>query len=86
MRRRGCDMDYPRMDYLYRHHHLRYERYIECHGLTCQDCRGAGGEIDVISWDLGGPWVACDWCEGTGKMTRWLRGQWLRMKKEEKRA
>ena len=76
--------NYRRMDYAYRQHHERFRRYVEAHGLVCQDCGGAGGEVDVL-FDGMGPWDPCGWCEGTGKVTRWLRGRYLRMKRDEKR-
>lgn len=67
-----------------RRHHERYVKRIECEGLVCQDCGGAGGYKEVILDDGSGPWFECGWCEGTGKVTRWLRGLWLRCKREEK--
>ena len=76
--------DYRRSDYVRREHHRRYTAYVETHGLTCQECRGAGGEIDVITDEGQGPWEPCDWCEGTGLVTRWIRGAWLRWKAEQR--
>lgn len=78
--------DYRRWDYVRREHHRRYAAYVEVHGFTCQDCGGAGGDIDVVIPETGqGPWEPCGWCEGTGYVTRWIRGYWLRWKAEEKR-
>ena len=34
----------------------------------------------------GGPFEYCGWCEGTGYMTPKGRGEWLRFKKQAKRA
>lgn len=78
--------NYRRMDYVSSQHHQRYKRYVEAHGLWCQACGGAGGEVDVILDDGTGPWESCGWCEGTGKVTRWLRGLYLRVMKAEKAA
>lgn len=77
--------NYRRIDYVYRQHHARFARYVDAHGLVCQDCGGRGGERDVILDDGTGPWESCGWCEGTGRVTRWLRALWLRCKHEEKR-
>lgn len=76
--------NYARISYVYRQHHGRYKRYVEAHGLTCQACGGRGGWVDVIC-ELGGPWEPCGWCEGTGTVTRWLRGLYLRTMRDEKR-
>lgn len=67
------------------HHHCRYKRYVDEYGLLCQECGGAGGEVDVILDDGTGPWEMCGYCEGTGLTTRWIRGEWLRWKKQEKK-
>lgn len=73
--------DYARYGYQQHVHHLRYQKYVEAHGLICQECAGRGGAIEPVL-DYGqGPWEPCGWCEGTGKVTRWLRGQWLREKR-----
>jgi hypothetical protein len=71
--------------YYYKRHHDRHREYVEKNGLPCQDCHGLGGEYEIISNELGGPWVSCGWCEGTGKVTKRTRGLWLRMKKGEKK-
>lgn len=74
--------NYARMDYHRAEHHKRFVVYIEKHGLLCQECGGAGGEIEPIL-DYGqGPFIPCGWCEGTGKVTRWDRGLWLRTRRE----
>jgi len=75
--------NYRRLDYVYGQHHARYTRYVEAHGLPCQACGTAGGWVDVIC-ELGGPWEPCGWCEGTGRVTRWLRGLYLRTMKAER--
>lgn len=77
--------DYPRLYYYEREHHRRFVAYVEQHGLPCQGCGGMGGETYVILDDGTGPWEPCGWCEGTGKVTRWLRGLFLRYMREEKR-
>lgn len=72
----------------YRHrHHLRYKAYVKTkgNGFTCQECGGSGGEIEPVTDEGQGPWYDCGFCEGTGLVTRWMRGQWLRWKAEEKR-
>jgi len=77
--------DYPRLYYVRRQHRARYQRYVAGHGLLCQSCGGAGGETDVLLDDGTGPWEPCGWCEGTGKVTRWLRGLYLSYMRDEKR-
>ena len=78
-------INYVRMDHERAQHHNRYLKHVEAHGLTCQECGGEGGEIeDILHFDMG-PWVSCGFCEGTGLVTRHMRGQWLRWKKEDKR-
>ena len=76
--------DYARLDYRNRQHRARFKRRVEADGLPCQDCGGAGGYTETIDPWLGGPWVPCGWCEGTGLVTRWLRGLYLRVMKAEK--
>ena len=77
-------VDYARVDYLRNCHWKRYSRHVDIHGLVCQECGGDGGEIEPVL-DYGqGPWISCGFCEGTGLVTRWMRGQWLRWKKEAK--
>ena len=69
--------DYPRNSHYLHRHHERYKRYVEAHGLMCQECGGAGEYAD--DWIDGHPLMNdCGWCEGTGKVTRWVRGFWLR--------
>jgi hypothetical protein len=78
--------DYKKLrEYEYRHH-KRYEKYVEAEGLFCQDCGGSGGETEAILDDGTGPWFECGWCEGTGKVTKWLRGQWLKYRKDLKQG
>ena len=78
------EINWAKRDDWQKRHHARYEKRVELEGLLCQECSGAGGEVDVILEDGTGPWEPCDWCEGTGYVTRWLRGQWLRYKKDLK--
>lgn len=74
-------VDYPRVHYEYRQHYERRKRYVEANGLPCQDCGGRGGEVEpVTDWGQG-PWMDCGWCQGTGMVTRWERGMWLREKR-----
>jgi len=71
----------------YRRHYLRRKARIkkipQNKQLVCQDCKGAGGEIERLEYEQG-PWVNCGWCEGLGVLLPWERGQWLRIMKEEK--
>ncbi|MPZ20108.1 MAG: hypothetical protein GEV06_19655 [Luteitalea sp.] len=78
--------DYARLSYERQAHHRRFVAYVEAHGLLCQSCSGAGGERYVLLDDGTGPWEPCGWCEGTGKVTRWLRGLWLRTLRDEAQA
>lgn len=79
-------IDYARMAYRYRRHHARFARYVETNGLTCQACGGYGETGSRNAYYFGGdPPEPCGWCETTGKVTRWLRGLWLRYHREEKR-
>ena len=75
--------DYARINYVYRQHHRRFVAHVERHGLLCQECGGRGSEYYT---SYGEPPEPCGWCETTGKVTRWLRGQWLHMRRAEKRA
>ena len=76
-----ASIDYARLGWYYRHHHGRFTRFVESRKLTCQDCGGRGGYTDIIVDGLG-PWEPCGWCEGTGYVSPWLRGQWLKWKRE----
>ena len=80
------EVDYKKLHWRWKQHHERYERYVELKhsNLWCMECKGAGGGTEFISLELGGPWNQCGWCEGTGLMTSYLRGAWLRMMKQEK--
>jgi hypothetical protein len=87
----GFDMaiwgDYFRRCEYSRRHRARYVRFVEMkgNGFTCQECKGHGGWVEPVL-DFGqGPWFDCGFCEGTGLVTRWMRGQWLRWKAQEKR-
>ncbi len=77
-------MDYARFDYQVQQHHNRYVRYVNSmpRKLLCQECGGAGGWEETISYELGGPWEGCGWCEGTGFVTPHRRGLWLQCKRE----
>jgi hypothetical protein len=77
--------EYFRRAEYFRRHHVRYKAYVEAHGFPCQECRGACGWTEAVLDDGSGPWYDCGFCEGTGYVTRWMRGQWLRWKAEEKR-
>lgn len=77
-------MDYPRWYYSLSQHAIRYRNYVREHGLTCQEC-GGRGQFGYVSCYALEPPEPCGYCETTGKVTRWMRGQWLRWKREEKR-
>ena len=73
--------DYPRMNYYAQRHHERYARRVSLHtSLVCQECGGGGGSVEPVLDDGSGPWEPCGWCEGTGRLTPFLRGMWLRQK------
>jgi hypothetical protein len=71
------------------HHHARLERYINAQRprLSCQECGGMGGDYEPILFygPGGGPWEECGFCEGLGFVTPWIRGLWLKWKRDEKR-
>lgn len=81
-------VDYKRQSYYYREHAARYKRRVETtdDSLLCQACGGEGGEKNEVVelmpgyWD--GPWENCAWCLGTGLVTKWIRGAYLRYRKE----
>jgi hypothetical protein len=82
-------INYVKLTYKISHSYKRYKRYVKKHGLICQDCGGTGEYIEEYlpysEWTV--PYYKeCGWCQGTGKVTKWIRGKWLRMKKEEKRS
>ena len=80
---------YAMLDWKMAHHHARLKRFIGTMAtkLTCQECHGQGGEIEVVIPETGqGPWYDCGFCEGIGLVTPWARGGWLRYKRQEKRA
>ena len=71
----------------------RYTKRVKDSRLICQEC-GGSGMVTEDQIDFGDDWCGpimfpmyapCDWCKGTGKLTPWLRGQWLKYKREEKR-
>lgn len=81
----GYKSVYARLDWRNARHRERYKRRVMRTRIVCQECRGVGGEVEVVT-DYGeGPWVHCGWCEGTGYVTPWILGAWLRCKREEKR-
>lgn len=74
-------INYPKLTWLRRQHHERFARRVNAGKLICQVCRGNGEYVDdAIEYGYG-PFVECGWCEGTRKVTPWLRGQWLRLKR-----
>lgn len=80
------DFDYYKKDYYYFYSDARRQNTLAKRDkvLICQDCGGAGGEIEPVLDYGAGPWVVCGWCRGIGELLPWERGQWLKMKREEK--
>ena len=79
-------VDYAKLSFDFQRHHERFCKFVEKRKLTCMECGGAGGSQEVILDDGTGPWDSCGYCEGTGYMSPHMRGQWLKWKREEKRA
>ena len=77
-------IDYAKLDWRFRDHAKRYVKRAESDHLLCQDCGGQGGYTEVII-DGQGPWYDCGWCLGCGYVTRWVRGEWLRLKRRSKK-
>ena len=79
-------VNYDKLTSDYLRHHERYARRVETtkDSYGCRECKGRGGWVEVIDIEIGGPWETCGWCEGTGHMTGWHLGLWLRFKKQEK--
>lgn len=75
--------DYNRDDYYRRLHYIRFETHVKVNGLLCQECGGVGEYVDEYI-DHHAIYQHCGWCEGTGLVTKWLRGQWLKYKRLEK--
>lgn len=75
---------YRKANEQWRDHHQRFVRRARATSLLCQECGGRGDwhEDTIAGYALR---VACEWCEGTGRMLPWHRGLWLRLKREEKR-
>lgn len=74
--------DYAKLDWRWQHHHERFHRFVTTmpRKLVCQECCGAGGEVEPVT-DFGeGPFLMCGFCEGTGLVTPHIRGMWLRSK------
>lgn len=89
------DFDYNRLDYYSREHYQRRKRFVESmkKKLHCMECGGSGSYVEdsidfgddcygSMMFDIEG---TCGWCDGTGLMTPYERGTWLRFKREEKR-
>ena len=78
-------MDYAKLDWKRRQHYTRWKlRALAMRPrLVCQECRGVGGETDPILDDGSGPFYSCGYCEGTGYVDAFRRGQWLAWKRLE---
>lgn len=77
-------INYAKFTYQTTASYQRYKRRVEAmpRKLYCQECRGSGElfEDRIDEYTLTGP---CGWCQGTGLLTPWLRGQWLKGKRNE---
>ena len=79
-------MNYTKFFYNQHRHHERYKNFINSMNkkLVYQECGGMGNYIEPVL-DYGeGPTFSCGFCEGTGYLTPYMRGQWLKWKKAEK--
>ncbi len=78
-----ANLNFAKLCYFARAHHARFRLFIDSmpRELTCQDCGGGGGHVEPVLDDGSGPWEECGWCEGTGYVTPWIRGEWLRYKR-----
>lgn len=79
-------VNYKREDEYRRRHHQRLKAYLDkaTVKLFCQDCGGAGGEIEPVLDDGSGPFYICGFCEGLGIVTPHMRGLWLGWKRKDK--
>ena len=50
--------------------------------LLCQECCGYGYVEEVILITSPPAQYTCGWCNGTGEVSKTMRGAWLRDKKE----
>ena len=75
--------DYAKLYYYSMQHRKRYISRVECtiDSMSCQDCHGLGGYTEPVLDDGSGPFYECGWCYGTTKVTKWVRGAWLRSRK-----
>ena len=78
-------IDYKKMDYQYQQHHERFRRRVEAGQLLCQECGGSGQYVAEY-FDYCARYEDCGFCEGTGKVTPWLRGLWLRFKRQGRKG
>jgi len=46
--------------------------------IVCPMCHGDGGYEETISNEIGGPWILCGLCRGTGKVTQSKRMEYVR--------
>lgn len=81
-------VNYAKLDHDRFRHHARYLRFVDAmpRKFPCQECHGAGGETEPVLDDGSGPFFCCGVCEGTGYVTPWMRGLWLKWKRQEKAA
>ncbi len=76
-------INYYKLDYDRFRHFERWKKRINSmpKKLVCQECAGAGGEVEVVLDDGTGPFYSCGWCEGIGYVDNYRRGEWLRYRK-----
>jgi hypothetical protein len=69
------------------YHHERFKKRVATSKLICQEGGGIGGWNEYPAGPfMGALWMECGWCEGTGRVTPLLRGQWLKYKRQERRG
>jgi len=78
-------INYTKLTYQMTSSYQRYKRRVEAmpRKLYCQECRGSGEHFEdrIAEHDL---MSSCGWCQGTGLLTPWMRGQWLKEKRNDK--
>lgn len=77
--------DYAKHSWRFHQHAVRYAARAKRDGLICQECGGSGGYVEPILDDGSGPFETCGYCLGGGFVTCWVRGQWLKDRREIRR-
>lgn len=80
-------VDYAKLDYDRLRHHRRYVAFVNAmpKKLTCQACGGEGSFVDDVVFGHVIR-VQCDWCEGTGLVTPYMRCAWLRLSHKQRKV